>query len=427
MKLRRKFLAAVLSLVLLFVTVFSENPVRISAKDEQKTVAAQSAVKGMVYTYSPVLTKGDCIFYLKETGGENPSYCLCCLNVTTGIRKRLVICANPIVRMYGYGDTLYYSTYIAGDSVNTTFALSIKTGKCRKDGLGDPLYVDENGTTRMLEKAENNIVYRIKYLSAMNQVSFKDILTTYEGNSTLTFVKNIGSTQYFSEYDEKTDSLNLLSLSEDSKTMTIVTGDKVNEQFSSGAGMISDVIELNGSLYYNYGAYEGTADIWNGTLVRLDQKTGKKTVVAKLIDQPTIEYSSLKIYYNLRESVSKHKAYNTKTGKTTTYTCKTADNESFQVLGKQTYCIRPQNHKYMTISRFASGTNRKNQSTFCKIPYKQNKKYYYYGMIQDVGEYYIAAIEVIDFKNKIYDSNGRYVAVKWFVLDRSGKVVGKFS
>lgn len=65
MKLRRKFLAAVLSLVLLFVTVFSENPVRISAKDEQKTVAAQSAVKGMVYTYSPVLTKGDCIFYLK--------------------------------------------------------------------------------------------------------------------------------------------------------------------------------------------------------------------------------------------------------------------------------------------------------------------------------------------------------------------------
>lgn len=54
-------------------------------KDEQKTVVAQSAVKGMVYTYSTMLTKGDCIFYLKEIGGENLSYCLYCQNVTIGI------------------------------------------------------------------------------------------------------------------------------------------------------------------------------------------------------------------------------------------------------------------------------------------------------------------------------------------------------
>lgn len=375
------------------------------------TNAMPANAASIVYTYSDMFLADGDIFYIQSSDNSNSIWKF---DIDTAKKTKLLTGEGSINISY-FNKKLYYSFYQENGTVTYTMTVNGKMKKKVCDGRC--VYADSKYVVYLRSEDGKTVVYK------------KNTITNYiikiaSVDNTFDFVKNIGSTMYFYKTEQENGKIKLFSMKTNASKLTLLSTDKLTEEETSYFMPIcTDVICVNGNLYYQYGTYRGTGMYWDGTVKKLDAD-GKKKTVTKEMEDDTFYYDSTNIYYSTGLSQGRI-AYNTKTGKKTKYSAKVSETESYVILGSKTYVIDTKNTSKIAISRFTSGTNRKNlRKNFITIPLKQNTKYSYYGTIKKLGSYNVIAIEVLDFTDYSYGWKGRLDSVKWYIADSSGKIIG---
>ncbi|SES92402.1 DUF5050 domain-containing protein [[Clostridium] polysaccharolyticum] len=376
-----------------------------------ETVQAKT---GDIRTYSKMDAYKDSIIFVKDyTDGSSK---LCRFKTSKGKTTVLASGKTGISSFQVCSSTVYYSSYEKGDKAKT-YSVSV-TGKNRKkicDGKME--YVDSKYIVYEKQDGLNNKKYYHK--------EFKTGKVTLLARSTAySYIKNIKNTLYFRKYDESTKKVELLSMKASDTKLKSVTSDKVDDGLIGCQGEISDIISLQGNVFYQYGTYQGSGGFWYGTLVKISSK-GKKTVICKDMIEDSLFYDSTHIYYLNGMESTKNISYNAKTGKKTSYKVPLTENQRYDILGSRTYLLDTAVKNKVTVSRFASGTNKKNlRKNFIKITYKQNARYTYSAGIRKAGSYYLVYVQAIDYNDLNYGWRGNYIGTKWYVADSAGKVLG---
>lgn len=237
------------------------------------------------------------------------------------------------------------------------------------------------------------------------------------------YVCNIGGESYYYVYDRKTDKVLLYQLHTANNKMIRVAAEKRVAEGSSGL-MVSDVRQMNGELYYDFGSYEGTGNFWNGTIRKLTADGKKKTVV-KYVEDDQIIAGSRELYFSTPQG--NYYKYNLKTGKKAKYSLKYEKNISYMILGNKTYMADTSNKKKIVISRFNSGTDRETLTkNFISISFKQKANISYSVSMRQVGIYNMICVTGIDFTDVSYGWRGKLVSINWYVTDGAGTVLGSF-
>jgi hypothetical protein len=187
---------------------------------------------------------------------------------------------------------------------------------------------------------------------------------------------------------------------------------------------VSDIAKINEDIYYQYGTYEGSGSYWYGTLIKVDPRTNTKSVIVKQLYEEKIYYNDNSIFYNDTDRNEKRYKYNTKTGKTSSYLYKTTGGESFDISGDKTYCAKADGKEMITVSSFASGTNKnKNPKLLMNIPFKQKKKYDYSATVSKYGDYLLIPVTCMDYNDASYGWRGKVISVTWYIADTNGKIL----
>jgi hypothetical protein len=190
---------------------------------------------------------------------------------------------------------------------------------------------------------------------------------------------------------------------------------------------VSDIVKINGDIYYQYGTHEGSGSYWYGTLKKLESSNKIKSIIAERLYEEQIHHDDNCIYYIGTESSEKHYRYHTKTGKTTSYTYKTTGTESFNILGDKTYCAKADGKELITVSCFESGSNKKNRvEAFINLSYKQKKKFDYSASVKKINDILLIPVTCMDYNDTSYGWRGRCVSVTWYVADTEGKILAQF-
>lgn len=384
----------------------------------QNVLIANAATNAMVYEDSPMLEDGGNIYYIQTVQGDKNSYNnIYRLEVATGNKTRLLSSKYRILGMMLHKDTLYYTSY--DGEKDHTYSVSIDAKNKKTICNGHLLCLDDSSIYYTVNKGEEGKLYKREYGS-------KKATLLYTGNFTLSFVKNLDNTLYFTQFNEASSKLTLYTLAPKQTKLTVLTTDKIT--FERTYPTVSDIVKINGDIYYQYGSYEGTGDYWYGKLIKLDSGTNTKSVIAKLLYEEQIYHNDNIIFYNgnvYKDNEEVRYQYNTKTSKTSTYRYKTTASESFNILGDYTYCAKADGKKLITVSRFTSGTDQNNLvKSFIKLTYKQEKEYDYSARVKRYGDYLLIPVTCMDY-NANNGWRGRYVSITWYVADLDGKILAQ--
>ncbi len=402
----------ILSLILAFFIIIFLLP--------QNVLITSAATNAIVYEYSPMLEDRGNIYYIQRVEGDEYSYDIYRLEVATGKKTRLLSSKNDILRMMLHNDTLYYTSYEGEKDVYQTYSVSTDAKKKNTICNGCFLSLDDSGIYYTVMEGEKIKLYKRGYDS-------KKATLIYTGNITFSFVKNLNNTLYFTQFKEASSKLTLYTLKPKQTKLAVLTTDKIMDESVRMSPVVSDIAEINGDIYYQYGAFEGSGSYWYGTLIKLASGTNKKSVIAEQSYEEQIYHNGSSIFYNGSDSSGKHYQYNTKTGKTSSYTYKTTGTESFNILGDKTYCAKADGKELITVSRFTSGTNKSNLvKEFIKFSYKQKNNLEYSASVKKYGDYLLIPVTCMDYSDASYGWRGRCVSITWCVADSNGKILTQF-
>ncbi|SFR76139.1 DUF5050 domain-containing protein [Anaeromicropila populeti] len=378
---------------------------------------------GYVYTYSNMVEHDDVIYYIKSDEATSKSAGKCTiygLDVKANKKSKIAVSNNTISNLFVYKDILYYTTY-TDDYLDITYSVSLDTNEKTKICQGDLHYVDENGIVYSFYSDSKYSLYKANLDGRAEQL-------IYEGTEVFDYVKAIGSKLYFYQTDITAYKIKLMYMKSSDSKLTVLTTDKFEkDNYSTYYLSISDIVEMNGNIFYQYGNYEGTGNFWYGVLKKIDKNNKKKTVYDSMTE-PEIYHDTKYIYLNYVDNSNSCIKYNTKTGKKTKYTCEINNGESLSVIDSKSYSASTNNQNYITVSRFSSGTDKKNlKKNFIKFSYKQNSNLTYYADVEKLGSYFLVYVERIDYNDTSYGWRGKYVGIQWYVADAKGKVVANFS
>ncbi|HEX3076035.1 MAG TPA: DUF5050 domain-containing protein [Lachnospiraceae bacterium] len=394
------------ALVLLLVLMMGILPL----KGEQVHAAS------VVYRYTDMEEKDGFVYYIK-TDDETWKESIYRIEPATGKTEEIVKCDTMILGFTIYNDKLYYEIYDDNNMI-ISYTVSLDGKDKTKVCDGKVIYVDGNGIFYTNTVKGETSLYKI------DKTDNKKI-RIYKNQKYFDYVKNIESTLYFYRYDDETSNVSLLGMESSDSKLATLTSDSLGKD-SFGYIQVSDIVEIGGDLYYEYGCYQGTGNFWYGTLKKLSS-ANKKTTIAKDIVEDTLQYDSKYIYYSFYEDYTNMKKYNTVTGKSSSFNFKQGDKESYAILGAKTYLASTASKKYISVSYFDSGTNRRNlKKDFIKFSYKQGSKLTYSASVKKLGDYFLVYVERIDYDDSNYGWRGRYAGITWYVADSDGKIVGSF-
>ena len=388
-----------------------------AAADMPATAYAASAY---VQEYSDMIGQGGYIYYIR-TSEKSGSAVIWRMKVVTGETSKVVSAPKGIVNLIVSGQQLYFTT------VNDDSQWEIRT--CRLNG--DDLQTVCEGSVCY---ADSENVYYIRYeegaqacLYVINPATEEEmLLKKLKAGQTLDYVCNIGSDSYYYIYDPAADKLSLhcLHTSLENKKLIRVAAEKRVVNGSNGALQVSDVRQINGELFYDFGSYEGSGNFWNGTIKKLTVD-GKKQTVAKLVSDEKLVAGSRELYF--KDMKGNDYKYNLQTGKKTKYSLEFENGISYTVFGDKTYMADTSNKKKIVISRFTSGTNRETLTkNFISIPFKQKAKVSYSVGVKQIGIYNMICVTGRDFTDTSYGWRGKLVSINWYITDGAGTVLGSF-
>ncbi len=403
----------ILSIILIFSMLLMLTP--------QNVRSVNAATTQIVYDYSPMLVEDGYVYYVQRIEGDQDTYKLFRLEIATGNKTNLLSSGEDIVAMMLHNNTIYYSSYVSEKSTYQTFSVSVDTKEKKTVCNGELVSLDDKGIYTVAKRDVSKL-YRREYDS-------KKATLLYTGNLTFNFAKNLNNTLYFSQFNEKTSKITLYTLTSEQTKLTTLTSDKLTLDGSERLDpIVSDVVIINGDLYYQYGVFEGSGNYWYGKLMRLASKTNKKSVIVESLYEEQINHNDSSIFYDgSLDSIDEHYKYNAKTGKISRYNYRITGSESFNILGNYTYCAKADGKGLITVSRFTSGTNGKNMDkSFINISYKQNKKYDYSASVRQQGDYLLIPVTAMDYNDPTYGWRGKCVGVTWFVANSDGKILTQF-
>ncbi|MDD3174584.1 MAG: DUF5050 domain-containing protein [Herbinix sp.] len=386
----------------------------------QNVHISNAATNAVVYEYSPMLEDRGNIYYIQRVEGDEYSYDIYRLEVATGNKTRLVSSKNDVLGMMLHNDTLYYTSYVGEKDVYQTYSVFIDAKDKKTICNGHLICLDDSSIYYTVTKGEESKLYKRDYDGK------KDTLI-YKGNMTFSFVKNIDGTMYFSQFNEASSKLILYTLIPEQTKLAVLTTDKITlNETERTSPKVSDIIKINGDIYYQYGTHQGSGSFWYGTLIKIDSSTNTKSVIVKDLYEEQIYHNDSSIFYSGTESSEKNYQYNTKTSKTTSYIYKTTGTESFNILGDKTYCAKADGKELITVSCFTSGKSKSNLvKSFIKLSYKQKKEFDYSARVKIYGDYLLIPVTCMDF-NANNGWRGRCVSVTWYVADSDGKILAQF-
>ena len=387
----------------------------------QNILITSAATNATVYEYSPMLEDGGSIYYIQRVEGNEYSYDIYRLEVATGNKTRLLSSKNDILGMGLHNNILYYTSYDGEKDVYQTYSVSIDAKEKRTICNGYFLCLDDSSIYYTVVKGEKSKLYKRDYDS-------KKATLIYTGNMNFSFVKKLDNTLYFTQFNESSSKLTVYKLMSGQAKLAVLTSDKIAlEESVRTYPTVSDITKINGAIYYQYGTFEGSGSYWYGTLIKLNPSTNAKSVVTKQSYEEQIYHNKSSIFYSGAESSEKHYQYNTKTGKTSSYIYKITGTESFNILGDKTYCAKADGKELITISRFTSGTNKKNLvKSFINLSYKQKEEYDYSASVKKYGDYLLIPVTCMDYTDTSYGWRGRCVSITWYVADSEGKILAQF-
>lgn len=82
----------------------------------------------------------------------------------------------------------------------------------------------------------------------------------------------------------------------------VLTSDKIALQGDERDLIVSDLVAINGAIYYQYGTHEGSGNYWYGTLMSLELATGKKSEITDQSYEEQIRHNDSSIFYDGQES-----------------------------------------------------------------------------------------------------------------------------
>lgn len=410
MKLTIKRISRILLSILLLITLVFQN-----------THVVNAANSAIVYEYSTMLVDKGNIYYIQTVEGDNTNYNIFRLEISSGKKTKLISTNSYILNMVIHKSTLYYTCYNSEKEAYYIYSVSINGKSKATVCAGNVICIDDSGIYYDIFEGENSKLYKRNFKDNSDTIIFT-------GNMSLQYIKEIDKTFYFSHFNQKSSVIELYTLLQGGAQLTRLTTDKVTlNETERNFPLVSDIAKINGDLYYQYGSYEGTGNFWYGTLKKLDIRTNKKSVIAKNLYDAHIYHDQNNIYYSGIESNAKYYYYNSKTNKTISYTCNTSDNESLSILGNKTYSAKVNGKDKVTISRFTSGTNKKNLiEPFIRFTYKQTKSLNYYVSVKQYGKYLIIPVNCMDYNDYSYGWRGKCVSITWYVADQKGNILSQF-
>jgi hypothetical protein len=386
----------------------------------QNVSIASAATNAIVYEYSSMLEDKGNIYYIQTIEGNENANVIYRLEIATSRKTKLLSSKNDILNMMIHNGTLYYTSYERENDSYQIYSVSVDAKDRKTLCSGCVMCLDDTSIYYTVTKGEESKLYKRDYDS-------KKAALIYTGNTTFSFVKNLDNTLYFAQFNETSSKLTLNTLPPKQTKLTVLTAAKITMDASDRSfPMVSDLVKINGDIYYQYGTYQGTGDYWYGTLIKLTSGTNKKSVIVKQLYEEQIYHNDNSIFYNGTDSSEVHYQYNTKTGKTSSYLYKTTGTETFNILGDKTYCAKADGKDLITVSRFTSGTNQDNLVTsFINISHKQKKNLDYSARVIKYGNYLLIPVKCMDF-NDTSRWRGICVSVTWYVADSDGKILAKF-
>ncbi|SHO53828.1 DUF5050 domain-containing protein [Anaerocolumna xylanovorans] len=387
----------------------------------QNILITSAATNATVYEYSSMLEDRGNIYYIQTVEGDKNSYDIYRLEVATGKKTKILSSKNDILGMMLHNDTLYYTSYEREKEAYQTYSVSIDAKDKKTICNGYLICLDDSSIYYTVIKGEKSKLYKRDYDS-------KKATLIYTGNMTFSFVKNLDNTLYFTQFNEASSKLTLYKLMPKQTKLAVLTTDKIALDGTERTSLtVSDLVKINGDIYYQYGTHEGSGSYWYGTLKKLDSGTNKKSIIAKQLYEEQIYHNDSSIFYNGTDSSEKRYRYNTKTSKTSSYIYKTTGTESFNILGDKTYCAKADGKELITVSRFTSGTNKNNLvKSFISLSYKQKEKFNYSACVKKYGDYLLIPVTCMDYSDTSYGWRGRCVSVTWYVADSDGKILAQF-
>lgn len=377
-----------------------------------------SAADVFVQEYSDMIGQGGYIYYIRTSEAKGNA-AVWRMKVADGSKSKVVSEPCSIIRLIAAGQQLYYTT------ANEDGQWEVRT--CRLNG-DDAQTVCEG----VVCQADSEKVYCIRYTDeAQERLYVKKLATgkktavkTAKKGQTLDYVCTVGGNGYYYIYDAAADQVMLYRLHTATNKLIRVATEKRVAEGSTGALLVSDVRQIDGELYYDFGSYEGSGSFWNGTIKKLTTD-GKKKTVAKLTSDDKIVAGSRELYFE--NPLGNTYKYNLKTGKKEQYLQKLEENIGYTVLGDKTYMADTSNKKKIVISRFTSGTERETLTkNFISIPFKQKANVNYSVSMKTVGIYNMVCVTGIDFTDQTYGWRGRRVSIDWYVTDGAGTLLGSF-
>lgn len=388
----------------------------------QNILTANAATNATVYEYAPMLEDGGNIYYVQRVEKKENLYVIYRLEIATGNKTKLLSSKKDILGMMLHNDTLYYTSYEGEKDIYKTYSVSIDAKEKKTICNGYFQFLDDSSIYYTVTKGEESKLYKRDYDS-------KKASLVYTGNMTLKFVKGLDKTLYFTEFNEASSKLTLYSLLPEQTKLSVVTTEKIPlDEVGRMDTIVSDIVIINGDIYYQYGNYQGSGNYWYGILKKIDSTTNKKSVISKYLYNEIINHDEKSIFYiKGLDSANEYYIYNTKTNKTSSLTYKTTAAEFIDIQGETTYSTKDEKNGLISISRFTSGTNKKNLvDSFIKFTYKYNKKYDYSTTVKKYGDYLLIPLRATDYNDSSRGWRGKVISVTWYVFDSEGKMLTQF-
>lgn len=371
-----------------------------------------------VQPYADMIGQGGYIYYIR-TSETDGSCGIWRMKVATGKASKVVEESGTIVKMAVCGQQLYYTTS------NDDSQWEVRSCRLNGDGIQTEcagVVCDATSENIYCIRTVNETQYR---LYAKNTATGKNTsIRTAKAGQVLDYVCTDGNSSYYYIYDSKTDKLTLYRLNTATNQLIRVTTEKRVVADSVSSLQVSDVRQLGGELYYNFGSYEGSGSFWNGTIKKLTVD-GRKKTVSKLVSDDRIIAGSRELYFT--NTTGNNYKYNLKTGKKEKYSLKFEDNISYTILSDKTYMADTSNKKKIVISRFTSGTDRENLTkSFISIPFKQKTGVSYAVSLIQTGIYNMVCVIGRDYTDVSYGWRGKLTSIDWFITDGAGTLLGSF-
>lgn len=371
-----------------------------------------------VQPYADMIGQGGYIYYIR-TSETDGSCGIWRMKVATGKASKVVEESGTIVKMAVCGQQLYYTTS------NDDSQWEVRSCRLNGDGIQTEcagVVCDATSENIYCIRTVNETQYR---LYAKNTATGKNTsIRTAKAGQVLDYVCTDGNSSYYYIYDSKTDKLTLYRLNTANNQLIRVTTEKRVVADSVSSLQVSDVRQLGGELYYNFGSYEGSGSFWNGTIKKLTVD-GRKKTVSKLVSDDRIIAGSRELYFT--NTTGNNYKYNLKTGKKEKYSLKFEENISYTILGDKTYMADTSNKKKIVISRFTSGTDRENLTkSFISIPFKQKTGVSYAVSLIQTGIYNMVCVIGRDYTDVSYGWRGKLTSIDWFITDGAGTLLGSF-